>query len=344
MRTFSLFSAAVLISTSLVAQTPEQAVTNWVQRAVDDCPGSKVTVEKTTPLAINGWTTWRATQTSSDSRCGRATYVLTQGRNVFSGDAFQLPAQGTVETRLAEFAKQRLKRDVKVEVGKAAAPALRPVRLVATTAQGPLAYSGYIDQAGKYFLVGRTGTLDGDPGRALLDSIGAANGARRGNAMARIQIVELSDFQCPTCARAHELLEPIITKNLDRISYTRLDLPLFHGHDWVMDAALTARAVQQLKPAAYWEFVDLIFKNQSAINKSNVNAMLQGFANDLDLDWAAVSAAAKKPENRQALLAQTGRVFDAGIYGTPTFIINGKIVFYGNDADYLRSRIQSMLK
>lgn len=337
-------SLALLLTVPAMAQTPDASVTNWVQRGVDDCPGSRVTVEKTEPLTIKGWSTWRATQTSTESRCGRAMYVLTSGRNVFSGDAFQLTGSGSVEKRLAEFAKQRLRRDVQVEIGKAAAPALRPVRLIATTKQGPLTYSGWVDQDSGYLLIGRTGSLDGDPGRTLLESLGAAEGAKRGNPMGRIQIVELSDFQCPTCARAHELLEPIITKNLDRISYTRLDLPLFEHHDWVMDAALASRAVQKVAPAKYWEFVDHIFSNQSAITKANVQSMLQGFATDLDLDWKAISAAAAKPENRAALLAQTGRAFDNGIYGTPTFIINGRIVFYGNDADYLRSRLQTLLK
>lgn len=345
MRFTAVFSG-LLLSTSVLfaqAQAPQQ-LRSWVDRAVDDCPGSKVVIEKPAPLAINGWTTWRATQTSTENRCGGASYVLTNGKAIFFGDAFELTGASSAEQKLKEFAKARLKKDVVVEIGKAAAPALRPVKLTAKTAEGPLSYAGWTDQGGRYFLVGRMGASDVDPGRSLAQALNASAGAKRGNTMARVQIIELSDFQCPTCARAHQILEPLITKNLDRISYTRLDLPLFQGHDWVMNAALAARAVQQVHPDKYWEFVDQIFASQDGINKGNVDSVLASIARDLNLDWKKVSAIASKPESRNALLAQAGRAFDSGIYGTPTFIINGRVVFYGNDADYVRSRIESLLQ
>lgn len=340
---FSAALALLLVTVPASAQGIETQLRSWVERVVDDCPGSQLKLEKQDPVPITGWTIWRATQTSTEQRCGRAMYVLTDGQSVFAGDVFPLKPEGTIEKRLSEFGRERLKKEVTAAVGPAKGNALREVRLTSKTSEGPLTYSGWVDREGQIFMVGRHGRLGSDPGSAMLEALGVSGGARRGNPMGRVQIVELSDFQCPTCARAHEVLEPVIQKNLDRISYTRLDLPLFQGHDWVMEAAATARAVQEIAPAKYWDFVDAIFSNQSAISKANVKTMLRGFAEDLDLDWARISKAAAEPKVRQTLLRQAGSAFDHGIYGTPTFIINGRTVFYGRDADYVVATIQRLL-
>lgn len=333
----SLFAASPVLG-----QNVDTAIRTWVERASDDCPGSRVELEPMNGAPISGWRAWRATQTSSDSRCGSQKYVLSDGRSIFVGNVFPLEGNGRIEAKLVQFGSTRLKKSVTATVSPAE-NGLRPAKLVARTDAGPVTYSGFVDPSGQVFMVGRFGSVSTDPGQVLVQAVGAASGARRGNAMGRVQIVELSDFQCPTCARAHAILEPLIEKHLDKISYTRVDLPLFEHHDWVLDAALAARAVQKVAPARYWEFVDLIFVNQPAITKANVQQMMAGFAEDLAIDWRKVTTEASRPENRQALLTQTGKAFDQGIYGTPTFIINGRIMFYDNDAKYIQDRIKQLL-
>lgn len=342
-RLTTVLALFLLASVPAMAQNIDGAIQTWVERASDDCPGSKIELERMNGAPLNGWRAWKVTQTSSDSRCGSARYVLSDGRSIFVGNVFPLEGTGTIESKLVQFGSTRLKKSMTANVAAAASGGLRSASLVSRTEQGPLTYSGWVDPQGQVFLVGRYGALSSDPGQVLVQALGAASGARRGNAMGRIQIVELSDFQCPTCARAHSALEPLIEANLDKISYTRLDLPLFEHHDWVLDAALTARAIQKLAPAKYWDFVDLIFVNQPSITKANVQQVMSGFAEDLGIDWKSVSVEAAKPANKQQLLAQTGKAFDQAIYGTPTFIINGRIMFYDNDAQYIKDRIRQLL-
>ena len=44
-----------------------------------------------------------------------------------------------------------------------------------------------------------------------------AGATRRGNPKSKVQIIELSDFQCPTCAKAHKRVEPIIAKKMKSV-------------------------------------------------------------------------------------------------------------------------------
>src|SRR5438477_201085 len=118
---------------------------------------------------------------------------------------------------------------------------------------------------------------------------GAQNAVSRGNPKARIKIVELSDFQCPTCGKAHKQVEPIIAKYLSKIDYKRLDLPLFEHHEWALPAAAGAHAIQKVAPSKYWSYVNFVFENQEAIDKtSSFDETLKNFCEDHDVDWKKV--------------------------------------------------------
>src|SRR5205085_2446054 len=86
---------------------------------------------------------------------------------------------------------------------------------------GPL---GFVDASDRFLIVGSRGNLLMPPSRTLLDALNLQNGVRRGNPKAKSQIIELSDFECPSCRRAHIKLEPLIEKNLSKVDYVRLDL------------------------------------------------------------------------------------------------------------------------
>ena len=150
--------------------------------------------------------------------------------------------------------------------------------LTKDTSFGPFSYHGFIDGSRRFLIVGSRGNLYIDPGTTLEESLGMENAVRRGNRKARVKIIEMSDFECPTCARAHKTIEPLIAKNLAKIDYARLDLPLFEHHEWALQAALGARAIQKVAPAKYWTYVNFVFENQETIGKSgSFDKTLQNF-------------------------------------------------------------------
>ena len=193
---------------------------------------------------------------------------------------------------------------------------------------------------------GRTGRrreLRVDPAKTLVESIGLKNGVRRGNPKAKVQIIELSDFECPTCGRAHKVVEPLIESHLKNVDYYRIDLPLFEMHKWSLDAALGAHAIQQVSPKHYWEYVNYVFGNQEAIEQMSFDTVLKNFCEDHDISWSAVEKVYRSPSERAALVDQVSRIIDIGINSTPTYIINGQILGYGPEGKFTIEAIKKAI-
>jgi protein-disulfide isomerase len=183
-----------------------------------------------------------------------------------------------------------------------------------------------------------------DPGTTLTQSLGVENAVRRGNGKSRLKIIELSDFECPTCAKAHKKVEPLIARNLSKIDYARLDLPLFDHHEWALPAALGARAIQKVAPAKYWAYVNFVFENQETIGKAgSFDKVLQNFCEDHDIDWKRVEKIYRSPAERTDLMEQVSRAFDTGVNSTPTYIINGQVLGYGPNGSYTLAAIKHAL-
>lgn len=345
----TLISLLLLLSSAALrgGELNDDSLLRYLGRSFPNCPGGQVFAETTNQVGPPGFAVYRVTQRSADSRCGRATWALVASASgqILIADVFPLKPGPSTEAAIRNFATERLKKTVMASIDtQPLGDGIRRVRISNMTPYGVFSYGGFVDADGRLFMVGRRGNRFTDPGKTLLDDIGASNAARRGAKKGKVEIVELSDFQCPTCARAHEMFEPLVKKNLDKISYARLDLPLFETHDWAFKAAMTARAVQKFAPAKYWEFVDYVFSNQKSIDAANLDTLLKGFAEDHEIDWRKIDSFRNSQEEKQKLLDQVGRFYDAGVLGTPTFIVNGQLVHYGNEGDHVKKVIEAALK
>lgn len=340
--------ALFVCATASAAQSDLIALRDYARRAVARCPDATTQLA---PIAEGGPSNFVAYELrlgSSDENC-RSRRILLHSpvtQQVVVGTVVALPQDNRpVQTRIAQQASEMLKRQVDANVAPFPLPdGLKSVNIVKQTPWGPFAYQAFVDASQRFLIIGTRGNLRTDPARTLRDSLGIERAARRGNAKSKVEIIELSDFQCPTCARAHKKVEPLIRKNLSKINYLRLDLPLFETHDWAFQAALGARALQRVAPDKYWEYVDLIFENQEAIGKMKFDNFLRDFCTDRDIDLKKVEAIYRSPAERKELLAQVSRAFGAGINATPTFIINGQQMGFGPDGNFVFEAIRSAVK
>lgn len=344
----SLFVAAAALAMaaqSFAAPANDATLEKYLRRAMTICPGTSFTI-KPVPESLAGFNLYRVVQNSTDQNCTHSGYLAVAPKtgNTLLGDAFLLPTNGTIDARLKDLGSKLLKKPVTVTIGKeAGAEKLRPVAIITQSRYGPFEYHGYVDSSSKYFFVGRKGNLSVDPGESLLDALGISNAVNRGNSMGRVRILELSDFECPTCQRAHMMLEPFFRKNLGKIAFSRLDLSLFEHHEWSFEAAMGARAISKVAPAKYWDYVDYMFTNQEIINPSNVTQMIQSFCEDQNIDWKKIAPLYNSKTDRKALLLQISHAYDNGVLATPTYIVNGQNVFFGTDGDYLRSYLEQVV-
>jgi protein-disulfide isomerase len=324
------------------------AIRSYAAKALARCPDGKITVEPIAEPGPNGFLPFTVTQTSSDTSCGSEKILLysPSTNQVVIGSVFALPPDGrSAEERAAEVAGRILKENVAVSITGFPLPdGLRPVALTKQTPFGPFAYHGFLDSAGRFLIVGSRGNLAVDPGTTLVESLGIENAVRRGNPKSRVKIIELSDFECPTCAKAHKDVEPIIAKHLAKIDYQRLDLPLFEHHEWALPAAVGARAIQRVAPSKYWAYVNFVFENQDAITKSgSFDKTLQNFCEDHDIDWKKVEKIYRSPAERAQMLDQVSRAFDTGVNSTPTYIINGQIMGFGPSGSFTIAAIKQAI-
>jgi protein-disulfide isomerase len=345
-------AAALLAFTSIPLSAAPQnvgaALRTYVTRALTKCPDSKIELTPIDRPGPAGFVPVSVTQTSSDTSCGRQTYALFSPATgqVIIGTIIGLPLDNrSAEVRIAETTSSLLKYDLTVTVSPFPLPdGLRAVSMTRQTPWGPFSYHGFLDASQQFLVVGSRGSLSVDPGTTLVQSLGLENAVRRGNPKAPLKIIELSDFQCPTCGRAHKDVEPLIAKRLSKIDYYRLDLPLFDHHEWALPAALGARAIQKVAPAKYWSYVNFIFENQETIGRSqSFDTVLQNFSEDHDIDWKRIEKIYRSPMERAALLEQTSRAFDTGVNSTPTYIINGQVLGFGPSGSFTIAAIKKAL-
>ena len=331
------------------APTLNGALINFASRSLAKCPEAKITVDPVGREGPRGFVLYTLTQESSDPSCQRKTYMLHSpvSGQVVIGTIFTLPEDARpVPARIAEVASAALKEPVTATVAPFPLPdGIHAVSIIkkSKVAGGGFTYRGFVDSSNGFLIVGTRGNLNVDPGKAIVESIGLTGATRRGNPKSKVQIIELSDFECPTCAKAHKKVEPIIAKNLDKVDYYRLDLPLFEHHEWALDAALGARALSKVAPAKYWNYVNFVFENQETIGKEPFDKFLKNFVEDNDINWKAVEKIYKSPVEKKALIGQVSRAFDNGILSTPTYIINGQVIGFGPEGQFTIDAIKSAL-
>ena len=341
----ALLALSLLASAAAQAQRIDPAATlrTYVSKVLPQCPGGILSLNPMQGRPAN-FTAYVAQVRSSDQYCGTQRYVLASPRSgqVLIGTVIPLPADGRpAAARITDQATQLLGHQVKAIVAPFPLPdGLKAVTISRDTPFGSFAYLGFVDQSESFLVVGFRGNLNTSPAQTLRESLNTTAGARRGSMVSKTEILELSDFQCPTCARAHEMVEPFIRQNLNRISYVRIDLPLFEHHEWALPAAMAARAIQRVAPSKYWEYVDYVFKNQEEVGKRKFDEFIRDYCEDHDIDWSAVQKIyASKPE-RQALLDQVSRAFALGVNSTPTFIVNGQIMGFGPEGAFTMAAIK----
>ncbi len=158
----------------------------------------------------------------------------------------------------------------------------------------------------------------------------------KGNASASVTIVEFTDFQCPSCAQQHPVIERIVNEFGNQVRFVVRDFPLSQ-HAEARKAAEAAEAARE--QGKYWEYVAVLFRNQSALEVDK----LRQYASELGLDRARFDASLDSGKFAEKVQRDVLDGQKLGVNGTPTFYVNGKRV---SDRSYegLKATIEAALK
>jgi protein-disulfide isomerase len=138
-----------------------------------------------------------------------------------------------------------------------------------------------------------------------------------GSRSAPVQIVEISDFQCPFCGRVSPTIKQVKDVYKDQVAIVWKHLPLTNIHRNAMDAAIASEAARN--QGKFWEYHDKLFANQQKLALDD----LKRYAQDLGLDMSKFEADFADPSTKQRVTSDSLEVNSLGLSGTPAFLVNG---------------------
>jgi len=158
-----------------------------------------------------------------------------------------------------------------------------------------------------------------------------------GNEDAPVTIIEFSDFECPFCARHYNQTHAqLLTEYGDQIKLVFKHFPLERLHPNARKAAIAAQCAH--RQGKFWPLHDKIFENYRNITDEN----LLSWGDELGLGDAYASCVRNRETEAQVEQdMQAGR--KAGVRGTPTFLVNGKILPGALPFQQFKQRIDSLL-
>jgi protein-disulfide isomerase len=164
----------------------------------------------------------------------------------------------------------------------------------------------------------------------------AAKGPSRGPATAPVTIVEFSDFQCPSCRRAHDTIEQLLLAYPGKLRLVYRHFPLeMHEH-----AELAAEAAQCAdEQGKFWPYHDALFQNQAHLSPKD----LLGYARALSLDGARFAECVESGRQSRAVKDDLAAGEAAGVNATPTFFVNGAKVVGALELDEFKRIVDEQL-
>ncbi|MFA6214517.1 MAG: thioredoxin domain-containing protein [Candidatus Micrarchaeia archaeon] len=152
----------------------------------------------------------------------------------------------------------------------------------------------------------------------LLKAPSSLLGISAGNPNAGITVIEFGCYTCPYTRAAEPGVRALLEDYGNRINYVYKAFPL-PSHPYSREAAIAAYCAAD--EGRYWEYRAALFELQEDVMQ-NGTAALSGIARALRLTGFEACMASGK-HNAQ-LEQMSSECTASGIYGTPTFFVNGK--------------------
>ncbi|MCX6771919.1 MAG: DsbA family protein [Candidatus Micrarchaeota archaeon] len=153
---------------------------------------------------------------------------------------------------------------------------------------------------------------------AALKVPSSVSGIMAGNQSANVTVIEFGCYTCPYTKTAEAGVRDMISQYGNRLSYVYEAFPI-QTHPYSREAALAGLCAND--EGKYWEYRASVFERQADLN-ANGTAVLYGIAKDLNL--TQFDSCMSSGRHDVQLKNSTDECTSAGIYGTPTFFVNGK--------------------
>lgn len=178
-------------------------------------------------------------------------------------------------------------------------------------------------------------------------NVSADNDPILGNTNAKVTIIEFSDYQCPFCrAFWKDALAQIKKDYIDtgKVRFVYRDYPL-PFHPMSMPSAQAAECAGE--QGKYWEFHDKIFAEQDKLGQGTVTYTAQDlkkWAAAIGVDTAKFNQCLDSAKYKSEIEKDMADGSAAGVSGTPTAFINGRIIVGAQPYSNFKAIIDEELK
>jgi len=159
---------------------------------------------------------------------------------------------------------------------------------------------------------------------AFLKAPSTLQGIRAGNLTSNITVFEFGCYVCPYTKKAEDAVQGMLEKYGDRAQFVFKPFPTKHTNS--LEAAVAAACAGE--QGKYWEYRAALFDNQSYYTEGG-DAAFKATARSLNISGFDACYDSKRLLSQIETTIKEGQ--ECGIYGTPTFFVNGK-PFVGPDA------------
>ena len=157
------------------------------------------------------------------------------------------------------------------------------------------------------------------PDPSVIHAVPIGTSPVRGKKTAKVTIVEFGDFQCPFCARAQPVLDRLRKEYGDDLRVVWKHQPLAFHPDAMSAAEASVLAAAHGK---FWEMHDLLYSNQSALTRPD----LEKYAQMVGLDPIRFRLGLELARGSDPVVEDLELGEKLKISGTPTFLVNGHVI------------------
>ena len=183
---------------------------------------------------------------------------------------------------------------------------------------------------------GGTGGTGGTGGAAAGGSQEYAERPFKGTDDAAVVILEYSEYECPFCSRVLPTLDQLHEEYAGQIKHIFINYPLpFHNNAQKASEAAECAADQ----GKFWEMHDMLFANPASLDVASIKGYAQAIGLNTETFNQCLDSGAKSALVSEHLSAGAA----AGVSGTPTYIINGKMVVGAQPIEVFRTAIDAAL-
>jgi protein-disulfide isomerase len=145
----------------------------------------------------------------------------------------------------------------------------------------------------------------------------------RGNAGAKVSVIEYGDFQCPACGAYEPMVQELERQYAQTVQFVFRNFPLpQHGNAMITAQAAEAAGLQ----GKYWEMHDLLYQKQaqwSDVSGGSIVAdYLDSYALSLGLDVKKFNTDINSDAVKQKIQNDLASANAAQVDHTPTFFVN----------------------